>query len=95
MKRNCKNSIENVYEIWTDGIVNENGRKRLEVVVKSMEGFKAQEGYEFTYIMLVSNLRTFLEERQCSHSEMLRVRKYWIVEPNDAKSTSKKVSSAA
>ena len=55
-QRNCKDSIENIDEIWTDGIVIENGRTRFEVVVKSMEGFEGHERYAFTLMMLIFNL---------------------------------------
>ena len=91
MKRNCKDSkIENIYEIWTNGIADENGRKRFEVNVKCMDGFKGQDKYMFTLMMLISNLRTYLEERQCSYSEILRVQKYWITDSNGANPTTKK-----
>ena len=62
----------------------------MEVVVNIMDRFKGQEEYAFTLITLISHLRTFLEERQCSHTEILRVQKCWIAEPNGTNHTTKR-----
>ena len=85
VKKSCKDSRRNVYEIWTNGIADECGRKRLEVGVKSLEGVRGQEGYAYALLELISDLRHFLIERKIATKEILSVQKFWVLETDQSK----------